>query len=120
LRGRPSPWPDQGLYETNRANGLVVDKTCKDCPASIAAEGLGLTAYPVGVERGLITRAEVAERTLSTLGFFRQSRQGAAPDATGYKGFWEGYEEALVLYVLGLVAHASAPRGELEGLGLDL
>jgi hypothetical protein len=76
------------LYETNRANGLVVDKTCTDWPASIAAVGLGLTAYPVSVERGLITRAEAAERTLTALRFFRQSRQGAEPDATGYKGFY--------------------------------
>jgi hypothetical protein len=76
------------LHEANRANGLVLDKTCKDWPASIAAVGLGLTAYPVGVERGLITRAEAAERTLTTLRFFRQSRQGAEPDATGYKGFY--------------------------------
>jgi hypothetical protein len=36
--------------ETNDANGLVRDKTCPDWPASIAAVGLGLTAYPVGVD----------------------------------------------------------------------
>ena len=76
------------LHETNRANGLVVDKTCKDWPASIAAVGLGLTTYPVGVERGLITRAEAAERTLTTRRFFRQSRQGPETDATGYRGFY--------------------------------
>lgn len=76
------------LYETNRANGLVIDKTCKDWPASIAAVGLGLTAYPVGVERGLISRAEAVERTLTTLRFFQRSRQGTEPDATGYKGFY--------------------------------
>jgi hypothetical protein len=76
------------VHETNRANGLVIDKTCKDWPASIAAVGMGLTSYPVGVERGLITRAEAAGRTLTTLRFFRRSKQGPEPDATGYKGFY--------------------------------
>jgi len=76
------------LHETNRTNGLVLDKTCTGWPASIAAVGLALTAYPVGVERGLVTRAEAVERTLTTLRFFWQSRQGPEPDATGYKGFY--------------------------------
>ena len=76
------------LHETNRANGLVRDKTHADWPASIAAVGLALTAYPVGVERGFVTRAEAAERTLTTLRFFWRSKQGPEPDATGYKGFY--------------------------------
>jgi len=76
------------LHETNRANGLVRDKTRADWPASIAAVGLALTAYPVGVERGFIPRAEAAERTLTTLRFFWRSRQGPEPDAAGYKGFY--------------------------------
>jgi hypothetical protein len=76
------------LHETNRANGLVLDKTCPDWPASIAAVGLGLTTYPVGVERGFVLRAEAAERTLTTLRFFWRSKQGPEPDATGYKGFY--------------------------------
>ena len=79
---------DYFLHETNLANGLVPDKTCADWPASIAAVGLGLTAYPVGVERGFVSRAEAAERTLTTLRFFWQSKQGPEPDATGYKGFY--------------------------------
>ena len=32
------------LHETNPANGLVIDKTCEDWPASIAAVGLALAA----------------------------------------------------------------------------
>jgi hypothetical protein len=64
---------DYFLHETNDANGLVRDKTCPDWPASIAAVGLGLTAYPVGVERGFVTRREAAERTLTTLRFFWRS-----------------------------------------------
>jgi hypothetical protein len=76
------------LREANDANGLVIDKTCPNWPASIAAVGLGLTVYPVGVERGFITRAGAAERTLTTLRFFWQSEQSAEPGATGYKGFY--------------------------------
>ncbi len=76
------------MHETNPANGLVLDKTCADWPASIAAVGLALTAYPVGVERGFVPRAEAAERTLTTLRFFWRSKQGPEPDATGYKGFY--------------------------------
>jgi hypothetical protein len=81
------------LHETNRANGLVLDKTCSDWPASIAATGLALTAYPVGVERGFVSRAEATERTLTALRFFWHSRQGPEPDATGYKGFYYHFLE---------------------------
>ncbi|TLY62273.1 MAG: Tat pathway signal protein [Gammaproteobacteria bacterium] len=38
--------------------------------ASIAAVGFGLTAYPIGVERGYISRAAGRERVLATLRFF--------------------------------------------------
>jgi hypothetical protein len=72
---------------------LVRDKTCPDWPASIAAVGLGLTAYPVGVERGLVTRREAAERTLTTLRFFWRSKQGPDPDATGHRGFYYHFLE---------------------------
>jgi hypothetical protein len=50
--------------------------------------GLALAAYPIGVERAYIARAEAVERTLATLRFFRNSPQGREPDATGYKGFY--------------------------------
>ena len=76
------------LHETNPANGLVIDKTAANWPASIAATGLALACYPVGVERGFMTRAAAVERTLATLRFFRNSPQGPEPDATGYKGFY--------------------------------
>ncbi len=79
---------DYFLYETNPANGLVIDKTAPDWPASIAATGLGLACYPVGVERGFMSRAAAVERTLVTLRFFWNSPQGPEADATGYKGFY--------------------------------
>ena len=66
----------------------MLDKTAPDWPASIAATGLALAAYPVAVERGFITRAAAVERTLTTLRFFWNSPQGPEPDATGYHGFY--------------------------------
>ena len=69
-------------------NGLVPDSTRKDSPASIATVGFGLTAYTIGVSRSYMTRAEAAERTVTTLRFFSESVQGEARDATGHKGFY--------------------------------
>jgi hypothetical protein len=76
------------LQETDPQTGLVRDKTAADWPASIAATGLALAAYPVAVERGFITRTAATTRILATLRFFRNSRQGPEPDATGYHGFY--------------------------------
>jgi hypothetical protein len=76
------------LHETNPDNGLVIDKTAADWPASIAATGFALAAYPVAVERGFMPRAAAVERTLTTLRFFWNSPQGPEPDATGYQGFY--------------------------------
>jgi len=76
------------LHEVNPANGLVIDKTAADWPASIAATGLALAAYPVAVDRGFMTRSAAVERTLNTLRFFWNSQQGPEPDATGYRGFY--------------------------------
>lgn len=72
----------------NAENGLIADRTEPGSPSSIAAVGLGLSAYVVAVERGLMSRKEAIARTLATLRFFRASPQGPEPDATGYKGFY--------------------------------
>lgn len=74
--------------ETNPSNGLVPDNTRSGSHCSIAAVGLGLASYPIAVERNFISREEAIDRVLTTLQFFWQSPQGAAPDATGYKGFY--------------------------------
>ena len=79
---------DYFLREANPANGLILDKTAANWPASIAATGLALTCYPVGVERGFIARDAAVARTLTTLRFFWTSAQGPEPDATGYRGFY--------------------------------
>ncbi len=76
------------VHEANPANGLVSDKTAADWPASIAATGFALAAYPVAIERGFMSRAAAAERTLATLRFFWNSPHGPEPDATGYQGFY--------------------------------
>jgi len=76
------------LYETNPQNGLMLDKTAPDWPASIAATGLALAVYPVAIERSFITRAAAIDRVLATLRFFWNSPQGPQPDATGYHGFY--------------------------------
>ncbi|MEO6594741.1 MAG: glucoamylase family protein [Planctomycetota bacterium] len=79
---------DYFLYETNAANGLVADKSELGAPASIAAVGFALAAYPVGVERAWMTRSDAIERTLAVLRFFWTSAQGTACDVTGHKGFY--------------------------------
>jgi hypothetical protein len=59
------------FWETaNPENGLIPDRYPTPSFASIAATGFGLTAYPIGVERGYITRKEARERVLATLRFF--------------------------------------------------
>jgi len=57
--------------------------------SSIAATGFGLSAYIVGIERGYVTRAEAAERTLKTLEVLWDLPQGPEPTGVaGYKGFF--------------------------------
>lgn len=79
---------DYFIHEANPANGLVIDKTAEGWPASIAATGLALASYPIGVERGYMSREAAVARTLATLRFFSDSPHGPEPDATGYKGFY--------------------------------
>src|SRR5437667_7710888 len=76
------------LNEVNPENGLVVDSTKVGWPSSIAAVGVALSAYPVGIERGLVARDEAVARTLTLLRFFANSEQSTSPEATGYKGFY--------------------------------
>ncbi len=76
------------LHESHPVTGLVADKSQPGSPASIASVGFALAAYPVGVERGWMTRAEATLRVLTVMRFFSRSPQGTAPDATGYKGFY--------------------------------
>ena len=79
---------DYFLNEANPSNGLILDKTAENWPASIAATGLALASYPVGVERGFMAHGLAVARSLATLRFFWNSPQGPEPDATGYRGFY--------------------------------
>jgi hypothetical protein len=79
---------------SNRLNGLTPDRWPTKSFSSIAAVGFALSAYPIGVERGYITRAQARDRVLTTLKFFWQAPQGdAAVGMTGHKGFFYHFLE---------------------------
>lgn len=94
---RPDPFLDDLQARTfrffweraNPANGLVPDRWPTPSFSSVAAVGFALTAYPIGVERGFITREQARERVRTTLRFFHDAPQGPEPRGrTGYKGFF--------------------------------
>ncbi|MEO8190225.1 MAG: glucoamylase family protein [Acidobacteriota bacterium] len=68
----------------NPRNGLVPDRWPSESFSSIAAVGFALTAYPIGVERGYVTREAARDRVLATLRFFAAPAGGAA----GQHGFF--------------------------------
>ena len=99
--GSALPAPDQLIADlekrtfdyfwetTNSANGLVPDRWPSPTFASITAVGFGLTAYPIGVERGYVTREQAGERVLATVRFFWRAPQGPQESGTtGYNGFF--------------------------------
>ncbi len=74
---------------TNEQNGLTPDRYPSRPFASIASVGFALTAYPIGIENGWVSRNQAIDRTLTTLRFFRDLPSG--PQRTGkgaYKGFY--------------------------------
>jgi len=68
--------------------GLCPDRSPTRSFASVSATGFALTAYPIGVDRGYVSRGEAAARVLHTLRFFRDARQDSLPGATGFHGFY--------------------------------
>ena len=73
---------------TNPRNGLTPDRWPTKSFSSVAAVGFALAAYPIGVERGWVSRDEARERVLTTLRFFWTAPQSAQPaGVTGYQGF---------------------------------
>ncbi len=73
----------------NPENGLIPDRWPTPSFSSIAAVGFGLTAYPIGVERGWITREQARQRVLTTLRFFDSAPQGPEPaGVAGHRGFY--------------------------------
>ena len=73
----------------NPDNGLIPDRYPTPSYSSIAAVGFGLTTYPIGVERGWVSREQARQRVLTTLRFFAAAPQGAnARGVTGHRGFF--------------------------------
>lgn len=80
----------QWFWETTpEENGLTPDRHPSRPFSSVAAVGFALTSYGIGVERGYVTRAEAAERTLTTLRYFWDAPQGPnRNDVIGDRGFF--------------------------------
>jgi hypothetical protein len=69
--------------------GLAPDRWPTRSFASIGATGFALTAYPIGIERGYVSRQEGRTRVLATLRFLAAARQdSAAAGASGHRGFF--------------------------------
>jgi hypothetical protein len=74
--------------------GLTPDRWPTRSFISVGAMGFALTAYPIGAERGYVTRAEAAERALSTLRFmWRAPQDSSVSGSTGYRGFFYHFLE---------------------------
>jgi hypothetical protein len=74
---------------TDARTGLAPDRWPTPSFASIAAVGFALSAYPVGVARGWVSRAQARERTLTTLAFLHGLPQGPqARGVAGHHGFF--------------------------------
>src|SRR5258708_17198396 len=68
---------------------LVPDRAPTPSFSSIAAVGFGLTAYGIGADRGYVTRAAAAQRTLATLQSMLALQQGPDPRGVArYKRFF--------------------------------
>ncbi|HXG70378.1 MAG TPA: hypothetical protein VNJ04_07175, partial [Gemmatimonadaceae bacterium] len=50
---------------TDSTTGLTPDRWPTKSFSSVAAIGFALTAYPVGIERGYVSRSAAAQRTLN-------------------------------------------------------
>ncbi len=98
--------------EANPLNGLVRDKTADGWPCSIAAVGMALSAYTVGVSRAYMSRADALARTLTALRFFTASEQSESPSATGYRGFY--------YHFLDMKTGQRASRSELSSIDTAL
>ncbi|MDN5782569.1 MAG: hypothetical protein L0H23_11220, partial [Luteimonas sp.] len=74
---------------TNEVNGMTPDRFPSRPFASIASIGFALTAYPIGVENGWVSRRQAVDRTLTTLEFLRDAKMGPQKEGTsGYHGFY--------------------------------
>ncbi|MFJ6023671.1 glucoamylase family protein [Brevundimonas sp. NPDC092305] len=85
---------DWFVHVTDREKGLTPDRWPTRTFSSVAAVGFALTCWPIGVERGWMTRAEARTRTLNTIRYFHDLPQGPEPTGrAGYKGFFYHFLE---------------------------
>ena len=74
---------------TDERNGMTPDRFPSRPFASVAAIGFALTAYPIGIENGWISRRQAVDRTLLTLEFLYEAPQGPEASGTiGHRGFF--------------------------------
>jgi hypothetical protein len=74
---------------TDPRTGLTPDRWPTRTFSSVAAIGFALSSYIVGAERGYVSRADAADRTLATLRYLYQLPQGpSATGVAGYRGFF--------------------------------
>lgn len=80
----------QFFWDTsNELNGMTPDRYPSRPFASVASVGFALTAYPIGIENGWVSRTQAVDRTLATLKFLYGLKQGKQDKGTaGYKGFY--------------------------------
>ncbi|MDZ4803703.1 MAG: glucoamylase family protein [Candidatus Eisenbacteria bacterium] len=79
---------------SDSSTGLTPDRWPTRSFQSIAATGFALTAYPIGVERGWITRGQARRRVLDTLRFLWSAPQDSlSAGVIGYKGFFYHFLE---------------------------
>jgi hypothetical protein len=75
--------------------GLTPDRAPTPSFASIGATGFALTAYPIGVERGWISRAAARGRVLDTFRFLLSAPQDTSYSGTaGLRGFYYHFVDA--------------------------
>lgn len=80
--------------EANPKNGLIPDRTQPGSKSSIAAVGFGLSALPIGIQHGWVTRTAAASRAALTLRTFDEGPQGPqAEGVIGYRGWFYHFLE---------------------------
>jgi hypothetical protein len=80
---------DYFWYLANPRNGLVPDRSAPGAACSIAAVGFGLSAIPIGIDHGWISRRDGAARVLTTLQTFLETPQGPGKNGTiGHRGWF--------------------------------
>jgi len=98
---------------TDPVTGLALDRWPTPSFSSIAAVGFALTAYPIGVVNGWVTREQARKRTLATLEFFAIAPMGPEPTGkSGYKGFF--------YHFLGITKGQRFARAELSTIDTAL